>query len=506
MNARVPPSAFIQRAADISRARSDYVWFAEEKLNLRGEKFYLDEWQKELGQAVADVWAVKQGRKGRFNKAGKNMISVRAMHGPGKTFGVASIMHWFNYCFQGRVVCTAPKEKQLHTRLWPAFRRIHSRSTQQYKDETEIQVDKTSITWHGNPDWCALAETASQPENLAGYHDDFLLFIVDEASGVDEAMFPVIEGAISAGTLVILILIGNPTKNQGTFYASHMRPSIAADYYQIHVDLKKTTRVSKDWVERMIKKYGRESPVVKVRCFGEFADVDSAQLLPLDWLAAALARDAVPDGSHPRLRISCDVADGGEDETVITAAMLYDSFTHVLEQRTFNFPTSESPILAAEACVAMFNEYGGRKAEDDMVVDSLGVGAGTAGYLIKLGYRVINYKGGSDSDNNAMWRNRRTQSYMVLRDAARDGCLVFSDKFEEDWDDFTAQLCSIRTRPGVERVEELETKEHMKSRGIKSPDKADSTAMLFATQEPVVPLMMDVVGNVGTSEAANADW
>lgn len=498
----------------LEHIRTEPVWFAEAALNLTGDRYYLDQWQKELMEAIADVYRHKNGNPTRYNHEGKTMFTVRAMHGPGKTFTIAAVMHWFNCAFKGRIICTAPKEKQLATRLWPAFRKIAVRAGQHYA--APIKIDSTKITWFGDEDWCAIAETASQPENLAGYHDDYMLFVVDEASGVSEQMYPVIEGAISTGIIVILILIGNPTKNQGTFHASHCIPKVAKNYYQVHVALDKTTRVNKNWVRRMEDKYGRNSPVVKVRCYGEFADSDEAQLIPYAWLTEAYDREGVGEGMLPRLRITVDVADGGENFTVVTAAHIYGQYqVRVLKQRQFSFPASESPILAAHAAHAMWKDYKGNAANgDDIVADSLGVGAGTAGYLMELKLPVITYKGGESSDDVKQWRNRRTQSYIVMRDAHRERNIAYAEDFLEesdgvagDWDDFTAQMCSVRTLPGTERVEELETKKAMMARGIVSPDRADGIAMLFATQTPAVPGQLDGITVCAPSMmGAGGDW
>lgn len=490
----------------LDRTRSDPVWFAEEVLNLKGEKFYLDEWTKELLESVADVYRFKNNLPTIINHEGKPMISVRAMHGPGKTFGAGIIMHWFNNAFCGRIICTAPKEKQLATRLWPAFRKIAVRAGIEYNNN--IKIDSLKIIWHGDEDWCALAETASQPENLAGYHDDYMLIVVDEASGVNEDMFPVIEGMASTGILVIILLIGNPTKNLGTFFQSHNVPKVAKYYHQVHVDLAKTTRVSKEWVRKMEEKYGKDSPVVQIRCYGNFADTDEAQLIPYNWINDAIERDSISDGSIRRLRITVDVADGGTDFSEITAGNIWDAGLDILEQREFNFPSSESPVLCADAAEALFMAHGGNtKNGDDFVVDSLGVGAGTAGILMQRGYNVVTYKGGEASDDIKQWRNRRTQSYICLRDAFRDAQIAVLEGAisPEDLDEFTAQLCSIRTKPGSERLEELETKEAMKKRSIKSPDKADGIAMFYATQAPTVATQMEVIG-MGQMASAGSDF
>lgn len=493
-----------QVSAAVKKARLDPVWFLQKVTHIEttdedrrlGVNWDLDPWQKEFAEAVADVYRHKVGATTKYNRRGKNLITVRAMHGPGKTFGVAGIMHWFNFCFRGTIVATAPKEKQLRTRLWPAFRKIRQRAGPAYS--SLIHVDASKATWCGDEDWAAHAETASEPENLAGYHDEHLLFVVEEASGIREEMFPAIEGAVSAGFLTILILIGNPTKNRGTFYDSHMTDKVSKHYHKIHVDLSKTKRVSPEWVAKMKEKYGQDSPVFKIRCKGEFAEDGANQVIAMQWLADAKDRDFYEDGSLPRLRVSVDVADGGEDETVISVRRIYETCDHYLKVKRYSFPSSRAVLLSAQVAAEMFEKYGGDyRNGDDLVVDSLGVGAGTAGYLMegivqedgtRRSYPVIPYKGGEASDDPAEWRCRRVQSYMVGRDALREGRVIFADdcfEDEQDWDDFCAQMCSVLRKEGLDQKEDLETKREMRARGLKSPDMADAHMMQYATQLPV---------------------
>lgn len=471
----------------------------------------LDLWQEELVQAVLDIERFQNGEPTVVNHLGKNKITVRAMHGPGKTFGVAGIMHLFNFIYKGRIIATAPTEKQLKTRLWPAFRKIKSTSLEFIQNLTLVEA--TKITWAGDPDWVALAETASQPENLAGYHDDYMLFIVEEASGVDETLYPVIEGALSTGKIIVFIMISNPTKNTGTFYDSHNRDKVSKHYYRLHVSLDKTTRVKKSYVKQMEDKYGKDSPVVQVRCYGNFADDDENQLIALSWIERARVDTYESDGSIPRIRITADIADGGADESVITVAIRFESFTVIVKKHRYNFPTAESPILCAEAAMKIADDWGYRLDNgDDIVIDSLGVGAGTAGYIIKDGnYAVVIYKGGAGSDDTTQWRNRRTQSYIGYRDAYRDQeLLILNSVWDDstDWDDYLAQICSIKSKPGAERVEDLMTKKEMTAKNIKSPDMADGDAMIFATQEPVIGGghgLSDSVDVIGQLESATND-
>ena len=68
--------------------------------------------------------------------------------------------------------------------------------------------------------WFAVAKTATKPENMQGFHEDNMLFIVDEASGVADIIMEAILGTLS-GENNKLLMLGNPTKTSGVFYDSH---------------------------------------------------------------------------------------------------------------------------------------------------------------------------------------------------------------------------------------------------------------------------------------------
>lgn len=493
-SARVPGPAVSPTALDtlIRRCVEDPVFFAEEVLNLKRlptdgpkEDWELDQWQRDELYALADVWRKKNGLSTRLNHEGKNYVTVRSMHGPGKTFGSALAIHWFNFCFPGQVFITAPKHKQIVTRTWGEFRKILRRAPAWY--QTLIDVKDTRITWFDDKDWAAFAESAKQPENLAGKHWPYQLVIVEEASGVPEALWPVIFGALSTGEIQLLLMISNPTRNTGAFAESHLSVREAHMYHRMHIRLEDTRRVSRKWVDDLRRKYGETSPIFKVRCLGEFAADDKNQLISSSWVAAAWEREFSEDGSLSRLRVSVDVADGGEDETVVTVCRHYESHVRGLKQEVFSFSSDKATVDGADVAERMFIAFGGRKDSDDFVVDSVGVGTGVAGELYSRGYKVVRYKGGSESDNTKAWRNRRVQSYMVARDAFRDGRISFAEDFTDDSTELQAQLCSIRSKPGIERLEDLLTREEMRKLGITSPDRADSLIMQYATQAPRSP-------------------
>lgn len=494
-------------------ARHDPVVFAKQVLrldNIEGEptksspdynphlSWELDEWQCEMLEAMADVWLKKDGQATRRNHAGKTSITVRACQGPGKTFGIAVAAHVFGFIFHPMaVVVVAPKLEHIQTRFMAEFAKITNRAIPGYASLLDMHGSRIYWSHADRLNHVLIAETGRQPENVQGLRRTHTLYLVDESSGVDEKIWPVVEGNLSGTELGICIEIGNPTKNVGHFAQSHLKANLAADYYRMHVGPANSRRIKREWIEKLERRYGKDSPVVQVRCYGEFAAADSNQLIALEWIQNARSREVnhiIGDGSLPQLRISVDCAAGGDDETVITACRHFQSMMIGLKQKRYSFPLETASQKTADMAELMFIEHGGRMGTDDFVVDMLGVGVGAGGELIKRGHAVVMYQGGSASDNQRFWRNRRVQSYMNLRNDFRDGIITLLDTFFDDptdWDEFDAQLCSIRTAQ-TERLEDLITKEEMKRQGIKSPDMADSLAMQRATQQPkTIPVAVD---------------
>lgn len=480
----------------LDRYRFNPNLFCQEVLRVE-----LDQWQIEANDAIADYvkWQYRRDTELVIQKpiAGqvRNWFTVKAMHGPGKTFWLACLSCWFGSVFpDSRIPCIAPKLEQLKTRLFLEVKKVRAGATEDFQKWT-ADIGSLFMKWGGEDGWLMFGQTATHAENLAGLHNDFMLVVVDEASGVSEALFPTIMGALSTGKIIIFVMIGNPSKNVGTFAQSWLKPNVARLYHHVNITLDKAPRVSKTWVQMMKDKYGAESPVVKIRCLGEFADDNALQLIPTAHLLAAHEREA-PDlgGEVTKLRISIDVADGGIDETVIGAGRAHMAGRTMLRIRRFSFASSVAPLKAADAGINMFEAFGGRKGVDEFVVDGLGVGAGCAGRLIELGHRVVVHKGGESASDKTKWRNRRVQNYCALRDVyAQDEIFFASDCFEDanDQEELDAQLASIEMNPGTDRVDDIVTKEHMKANGIKSPDMGDMLSMQYSTAQSAQQGLMD---------------
>ena len=458
----------------VKKALHNPDWFCDELLLMPN-----DEWQSELMNAIADLDRARFGLPTIHNHDLLNRFSIRAAHGVGKTSVCAKIMHWFQFTRRGIIPCTAPKLNQVSTRLFREFGLIGEHALKGYSRIYKKTAKK--IEWFNRDDYVAIAESGQAPENIAGFHDKHLMFIVDEASGVHEDLYPACEGSLTTDG-AIMVMIGNATRSSGEFWASHKKKGTEELYYKMKISYKDSPRVSRQWVESMIKKYGIKSPVVQTRVFAEFPEQSDNQLILLAWLYEARDKEIPYTNAPYKLRVCVDVADGGEDFSSITVSKIYEDFVLVIKQQNFTFPPTIAVLKTAEAAEKIFLAFGGKKESDDFVVDGLGVGAGTAASLIKKGYNVIVHKGG-EAATISDYRNKRAQVYFTLRDALRDGLIFFDENFlndEQEWDEFTAQLCSVQTKPGQEKVEELMTKKEMKEKGIKSPDRGDSTAMIYS--------------------------
>lgn len=424
-------------------------------------------------------------------------------HGIGKSAGMAQLILWAMSTRENtRGVVTANTDTQLRTKTWPEVVKWHGLAINRHWFEctaTAIFHKQHEKTWRID----AIPWSAHNTEAFAGLHNlgNRLLLVFDEASAIADPVWETAEGALTdEKTQIVWLVAGNPTRATGRFRQCFTK--FRHRWGGRNIDARTVEGTNKSQQERWRRDYGENSQFFCVRVKGEFVEADANQLVPLQWVSDARVRQwnwVVGDGSLPRLRVSVDVADGGEDDTVITVARHHQSAVTVLRQVSFSFQPSVAVIESADVAERMFVEWGGRKDEDDIVVDSLGVGAGTAGTLIKRGYRVVQYKGGASAANPLKWRNRRVQTYIALRDGFRDGTIILHPEALHDelaWDEFEAQITSIRTKPGTEKLEDLITKEEMKRDGMKSPDRADSLAMQYATIAP------NITGSVGVTSNA----
>ncbi|NJJ37835.1 DEAD/DEAH box helicase family protein [Paenibacillus apii] len=465
-------------AADLV-ALLDMYWdepaaFGEDMLG-----FDPDEWQR---QAMADI-------------ARHPRVTIRSGQGVGKTAFEAVIVVWF-LCTRPypKVICTAPTKQQLHDVLWAEVAKWLERSMV----KNLLKWTKTKVYMIGHEQrWFATARTATKPENMQGFHEEHMLFIVDEASGVKDEIMEAIFGTLS-GDGNKLVLCGNPTRTSGVFYDSHHKDR--ADYRAHKVSSRQTRRTNKKNIEMLERKYGKNSDVVRVRVDGEFPRMEPDTFIPLELAEAAAMRTiyqvvddnerdedlppawrtVIPDAAE--LEIGVDVARFGDDETDIVPriGILVPFIRSYTKQDTM--VTAGWVLATAKECMQQY-----ARPHCTIKIDDDGVGGGVTDRVREvvreegLNITVVDCHNGGKALDPEHYDNWGTEAWATVRDLLQAGDIQFPND-----EDLIGQLSSRKYTVTSKGRIVLETKKEMKKRGLRSPDRADALVLAFAKTGTVI--------------------
>ena len=401
-------------------------------------------------------------------------VSVRSGHGVGKTGTEAVAVLWFLTCFKfPKVVCTAPTRQQLNDVLWSEIDKWRSKSPLLME---LLTWTKTYIYMNGHSNrWFAVAKTASEPENMQGFHEENMLFIVDEASGIDEPIMEAILATLSGGNNKLL-MCANPTKTTGTFFDSH---HINRALYKCHrVSSLDSSRTNKENIEAFIKKYGAESNVVKVRVYGDFPTQEDDVFIPLSLVEASITRE-LPDNDVGKITLGVDVARYGDDETIIAQKVGGKVSLPVIAHGQNLMRTVGDIVITYRK---LLKENPGYKGVITAYIDDTGLGGGVTDRLeevkreenlTRLEIVPINFGMKPPQDGSDLkFQDITTYMWANVKDM-----LESEQLFIENDEELVAQLTVRKYQITSNGRIALESKKAMKERGIKSPDRADAVAL-----------------------------
>lgn len=310
-----------------------------------------------------------------------------------------------------------------------------------------------------------------------------MLFIVDEASGVADPIMEAILGTLS-GDNNKLLLCGNPTRTTGTFYDAFNRDLKLYKYHT--VSSLDSPRTNKDNIEALIRKYGEDSNVVRVRVKGLFPSQEDDVFIASEVVDQCNSRlYELPEGKGmPHVIIGVDVARFGDDETVI-----YRNFKGHLKlarkRHGQNLMATVGDIVKTyKDTLKEFPDYHGKIYVN---IDDTGLGGGVTDRLrevkreqkLKKLYVIpINAAERIETDTKAgrdaaeHYNDLTTHMWAVLRDlfGAKDVVL-------EDDEETIAQLITRKYTMASNGKLQLEPKKELKKRGLDSPDRADALAL-----------------------------
>lgn len=391
--------------------------------------------------------------------------SVRAGHGVGKGVVLAILALWFPLTHHdSKCVLTGNSQDQLRDNNWPEIRKWHAKLPQALGEQ--IQIDEERLYVKAKPEMAfVVRRTASKnnPEALQGIHAKFVLYLVDEASGIDDIVFEVAQGSMSTAG-AISCLFSNPTRNSGFFFDTHNK--LRNRWRTWRVNCEDVPR-ARGHIQDVIDSYGRDSNKYRVRVLGEFPTADDDVVIPLGIMEAARTRDVETSSVLPYWGV--DVGRFGED----SSALAKRKGNRLLE------PVKEWHGKDTMQLVGLIHAEWKLTSEPlrpaKIFVDVIGIGSGVVDRLRELDLPVqgVNVSESASSDerffrqrDELWWRGR--EWFQAL------DCAIPNDEA------LIAELSAPTYDYASNGKIVVESKKDMKKRQIKSPNKADAFLLTMA--------------------------
>lgn len=421
--------------------------------------------------------------------AANPMTTVRSGHGVGKSTVEAWTVIWFMTTRPfPKIPCTAPTQHQLFDILWAEVSKWLRNNPAL---AGELIWTKEKVYMRGYPEeWFAVARTASKPDALQGFHADDLLFIIDEASGVADSIFEPVLGALSTpGSR--LLMCGNPTQLSGFFYDSHNKNR--ASYSTFHIDGRKSERVPQEFVDTIIRMYGEDSDVFRVRVAGDFPLQEDDIFIPLSLVENSIMTEFSPRKNPDMVHIGCDVARFGDDKTVIGYKVDEKVTLYKKRQGQDLMKTADDIILLGEELVRRYD----LDTPIPVKIDDGGLGGGVTDrlrqvkrndperfwwlevYPVKFGER-IKHRHYYDSTTYMMAVVKK----LLSPHDEETGQPKPVELILPDDNDLVAQLSGRKYALTENSKIKIESKKDVKKRGQPSPDEADCVLLLCLPVKP----------------------
>lgn len=280
-------------------------------------------------------------------------VAVKSGRRVSKSHTAAGIALWFYCSFpDARVILLSTTDRQVNQILWRELQMMRARAGRciackeadpnghriptpcPHSAIIDGEIGQLARTGLKSEDFRQIyGFTARQGEAVQGIAGSRMLFILDEASGIPQAIFDAVEGNRAGGAKVLLF--GNPTKNSGEFFDAFHKKQLdssnpeSTGYYGITISSKESPNVvagktlirglaTRDYIREREAEWGKESAMFKVHVEGEFALAEEGRIFSLDMIQRAEERwhETEPEG---RLYIGVDPAGptGSGDETVM---------------------------------------------------------------------------------------------------------------------------------------------------------------------------------------------
>lgn len=415
--------------------------------------------------------------------------SVRSGHGTGKTRSVGVIAIWHLLCYYlSNTMLTAPKIEQVRNLSWKEITDlqgiIRNGPHAWIADYFTVEAERVFINGF-KQQWFIIAKTAPRgsPENLAGMHREWYLVIADEASGIPDANYSVLTGALTDARNRML-LTSQPTRPSGFFYDTHhsLSTNEGGVWTSIAMNSEESPLVSLEFCREKKDEYTDAEYTIKV--LGEFPEDSDGNLLGRKAIEECFGRIVIHHGDTYGNMVSIDVGAGeyrdksinlhghvsgygdfGEDarRVQVVAVPIMSNTRNIQDFSGDCFNIS----AAIESCTTL--------------VDAGGMGVAVCQNLETNGLPdVKRVKWGGPcfkSSNKSRFFNLRAQAMVCAARAIKEGRVGIIDG---PWrKDFLDQASRIPYHFDEKARYKIESKEDMRKNGLPSPDLWDALSQFF---------------------------
>lgn len=418
----------------------------------------------------------------------KRGISIRSGKGTGKDTSAAIVTYWFLFCFyQSKTYLIAPSMDNLKSNLmaemslWKSKRNGGER---QCKIADELELMSTGCRLTKDPergkDWFVTCNSAGphlpaeqQVETLQGKHARYMMFIIDEASGVPDAVFQPLDTTLT-DPVNFVILLFNPTRRTGFAYNTQFDPTERKYWINLHWNAEQSDLITPEQITYMREKFGEDSNQYRVSVLGEPPMADDGSLIPYEWAMEAAELTITPTGKEPII-MGVDVARMGKDSSIILVRQGH----RVVEIQELK----QLDTVALSRWVAM-------RAADwqphAIYVDAVGLGIGVVDELNRQNIPNVYAINVSRAANNPRkFCLLRDELWWKLREKFERSHISLNEAPDQE---LISELSSIKYEVRDNGKIKVESKQEMRSRNLPSPNKADALMLTMMCDDKAFEL------------------
>lgn len=416
--------------------------------------------------------------------ADKIGMSIQSAMGTGKDFTAALVTWHFLYCFSyPKILATANTGKQLNEVFWSELAKVRGLARSVKPDtpndlmmnftmQAELlfanlpNKEERGKRWFCSPVTINTKATAEQQgEALAGRHEDHMLILIDEASGIPEPVFKPIEKTLT-GKLNLVFMIFNPTQNTG--FALRSQNEHRSKWVCKHWTALESENVTRASI-RNLRVYGEDSPDYRIGVLGKPPLADSGALILYSWIQAAIGRELDVEGEPV---MSAGDVGGGGDKSVFG----WRKGGVVRGFRTFNSKKTDEVA-----------DWVGEQMDDTAAavsfIDIIGIGRGVYDNLRRMRYNARPADSRNTAEEEERYVNARAEGYWRLRKQFEEGRISLpAPEDPRDSNDpivrLIRELGAIKSEP-VGGKQKIKDKKEIKLQLGFSPDFADTLMMTY---------------------------